>query len=254
MALSNMINLHRLNADLEWGLEGPSDDPTRLDGEPSPGSVADAIRAGRFPGDRAFDRLLPLALRIVSSQHWTPIVAAVRAAEWIERLGIQTVVDIGSGAGKFCVVAALASRAQFTGFEQRAGLVIAARELANTLQVDERVEFLHGTLGETLLPKAQAYYLYNPFGENLLESEDHLDQDVELSDGRYLRDVAAVEQLLRDAPIDTYVLTYNGFGGEIPATYRGILADYALPNVLRMYRKTRWASSGQPHYAEALSA
>ena len=43
---------------------------------------------------------------------------------------VQSVVDIGSGAGKFCVAAALGSGCRFTGLEQRPRLVAAARTLA----------------------------------------------------------------------------------------------------------------------------
>lgn len=244
MTLSNLINLH--------DLDGPSDHLTVVDGAPSAGGVANTLRAGLCPSDRAFDRLLPRALRVVSGQYWTPVVAAVRAAEWFEQLNIGTVVDIGSGAGKFCVVAALAGHARFTGLEQRPRLVSAARNLAHALELNERVTFVHGTLGESHVPEADAYYLYNPFGENLFGPDDHLDQEVELGYARYLRDIAFVEQLLRDAPIGTHLLTYNGFGGQVPATYHEVFVDRALPNVLRLWRKMNWTSAGQPHYAEAL--
>jgi hypothetical protein len=33
-------------------------------------------------------------------------------------------------------------------------------------------------------------------------------------------------------------LTYNGFGGQIPASYRELCVDHALPNALRLWRKT----------------
>jgi tRNA G46 methylase TrmB len=89
--------------------------------------VAEALRSGRCPADRVFDRFLPNELRIVSGQYWTPIMVARRAAVWFDELDIHTVVDIGSGAGKFCVATALASRCHFTGLEQRSQLVASAR-------------------------------------------------------------------------------------------------------------------------------
>jgi predicted RNA methylase len=193
-----------------------------------------------YPTDRDFDQFLPSELRCVSGQYWTPLVVAIRAAEWLDELNVRTVVDIGSGAGKFCVAAALSGRAQLViGVEQRARLIAAARDLAHVLDVGERVTFIHGTFGETSLPEADAYYLYNPFGENLFGPAEHLDDDVELGDARYQRDIAAVEKLLREARVGTYLLTYNGFGGEVPSSYRQVRVDLEMPNHLRMWRKTK---------------
>jgi predicted RNA methylase len=175
---------------------------------------------------------------VLSGQYWTPLVVAARAAEWLDQLKVQTLVDIGSGTGKFCVAAALLGNVQFTGIEQRLRLVDASRQLVGIFELNQRINFLHSTFGEAPIPKADAYYMYNPFGENLFGLEDRLDDDVELSGARYLRDVAAVERLLRDASVGTFLLTYNGFGGELPADYREVRVDRELPSVLRMWRKT----------------
>lgn len=203
------------------------------------GAIGDALRRGICPTDRAFDRFLPTGLRRVSRQYWTPLAAALRAAEWLDVTGARTVVDIGSGAGKFCVAAALAGRCSFIGVEHRPHLVDAARRLARTFGVDDRVRFVQRTLDEDDLPQADCYYLYNPYGENLLPPEEHLDAQVELSDERFERDVASTEAALDRAPVGTYVIKYNGFGGNLPPEYDQILIDRNLPNVLRMCRKNR---------------
>lgn len=209
--------------------------------------VADALRTRNCPPDRVFDRFLPYELRVVSGQYWTPLVVAVRVAEWLDELDIRTVVDVGSGAGKFCVAAASAGSAHFTGVEQRARLVSAARDLARTFEVDARVTFVHATLGEAPMPEADAYYLYNPFGENLFGLGEHLDEDVELSIARYRRDVLAVEDMLRSAATGTYLVTYNGFGGRVPATYLEVCVDREMPNVLRAWKKTSDSSTDAEH-------
>src|SRR4051812_18571180 len=74
----------------------------------NPAQVAEALGAGMRLTDASFDQFLFDPLRALSSQHWTPLAVAARAAEWFEQRNIRTVVDIGSGAGKFCVAAALA--------------------------------------------------------------------------------------------------------------------------------------------------
>ncbi len=175
----------------------------------------------------------------MSGQYWTPLVVAKRAAEWLADLKVRTVVDIGSGAGKFCVAAALAGRCHFTGLERRSRLVAAARTLAQLFDVDDRVSFVEGAFGNIATPVADAYYLYNPFGEYLFGSKDHFDSDAERSDERYKRDVAAVQDLLQRAHVGTCVLTYNGFGGRVPSSYQEICVDNELPNELRLWRKER---------------
>jgi len=204
-----------------------------------PALLANALRAGRLPSDHLFDRLLPRELRLASVVHFTPLVVAQRAAAWFDELGVRSVVDIGSGAGKFCVAAALCSRAHYFGLEQRRSLVVTARELARTFDVQRRVTFVHATfgVGQTPIPTADAYYLFNPFGENVYDTPDHLDDEVELSDARYVRDVYAVESLLEELPAGTYLLTFNGFGGQVPPTWRELRVDDTLPNVLRLWRK-----------------
>jgi predicted RNA methylase len=201
--------------------------------------LALAIRAGKRPPDFKFDRFLPLELRLVSGQHWTPIDVAVCAAEWLREYQVESVLDIGSGSGKFCVVAALAGGASFVGIEQRERLVHAASDLARAFGVGERVEFVQGAFDERCTRAAEAYYLFNPFGENLYGPQGQLDKHVELGGGRYRRDVAAVERLLRAAPTGTFVVTYNGFGGDVPAGYELLRVDRELPNVLAMWRKRR---------------
>jgi predicted RNA methylase len=206
---------------------------------PSPERVARAIRSGLRVSDRSFDQFLPAELRRISDQHWTPLAVALRVASALQRVEARTVVDIGSGAGKFCVAAAVASRCTFIGLEQRLRFVEVARSLARTLGVDDRVEFLHGALNARSIPVADAYYLYNPFGENLYEEHERLGDDVELSPERHERDVALVEDFFEHAPAGTYVIEYNGFGGRIPRSYEQVWVDRDMRNELRMWRKGR---------------
>jgi SAM-dependent methyltransferase len=220
----------------------PVDDPGwRL----APQRVAEALRSGRCPPDRAFDRLLPAELRVVSNQYWTPLVVAKRTAQWLDDLNVRTVVDIGSGVGKLCVAAALACDCHFTGLERRSRLVAEARTLARVFDVDDRVNFIEGAFGDVATPVADAYYLYNPFGTYVFGSREYFDGDGERGDKRRARDVAAVEDLLKRAPIGTCVVTYNGFGGRVPATYQQIRVDDEMPNTLRLWRKKRSVGSAR---------
>jgi SAM-dependent methyltransferase len=201
--------------------------------------VAAALRTENCPTDREFDRFLPEDLRAVSDDYWTPLSVAKRAAEWLDDLNIRNVVDIGSGPGKFCVAAALVGRARFTGIEQRSSLVASARALANVFGVSGRVRFVHGALGVAPTPFADAYYLFNPFGEYWFDSSRDTEGDVEFNAARRAHDVALVEQLIRSARVGTWLLTYNGFGGRVPECCDQIRVDWTLPGTLRLWRKQR---------------
>jgi hypothetical protein len=206
--------------------------------------TARTLPSGALHDDYTFDRALPAELRAISGQYWTPLCVALRAATWLEELGIRTVVDIGSGAGKFCVATALASQCELVGIEQRPRLVHAARGLAQTYEVTDRVRFVHGTFGEVPVPLADAYYLYNPFGENLFGRDETMSNDVELGGARFERDVAYTQSWFSRLPADTYMITYNGFGGRVPPGYREVRVDHELPCVLRMWRKMPGSDAG----------
>ena len=198
--------------------------------------LAVAFRDGRCPSDAAFDRFLPASLRDMSSHHWTPLAVVQRASEWLDNLGIRQVVDIGAGAGKFCVAGALFSQCSFIGLEQRPSRVASARTLARLFGVDDRVRFVSGALGQVPTPVGDAYYFFNPFDDGWDDMGDG-DKDLRLRIAPYEPAVTTAEALLHRAPRGTCVVTYNGFGGQIPRNYRLLCIDLAFQGGLRLWRK-----------------
>lgn len=199
--------------------------------------LASLMRTGSCPTDRSFDRFLPEPLRLVSPEYWTPVVAVKRAADWLEELGIRTLVDIGSGAGKFCVAGALFGACRFTGFERYTSLVTSAAALADLFDLNDRVSFVAGALGAVPTPLGEAYYFFNPFGDYRFGADYPREVDAEVAETRYADDVAAAEDLLRSVAPGTWIFTYNGFGGRMPASYEMVRVDSTLRGVLRLWRK-----------------
>jgi SAM-dependent methyltransferase len=216
--------------------------PTGGRGSSSAARIAEALRVGCCPPDVAFDALLPEDLAILSADQWTPLEVAVVAASWLAELGVRRVIDIGSGPGKFCVAAALAGDAAFVGLEQNPRFVSVARSLARLFGVERRVHFLHAALGESALPEPDAYYLYNPFAQHLFAPTDGGEPTPNYE--RYRRDVTLAQDTFRRAPSGTIVLTYNGFGGLMPASYEACRVHRELPCVLRMWRKSQPSDDG----------
>lgn len=190
---------------------------------PDARSVLDALAAGTLSDD-LFDRLLAPRWRVRSAVHWTPVAVAYLAIRWLTEGGARRVLDVGAGVGKLCVLGALCARdVRFVGIERRLALVSEARHLAKLLGVSDRVEIREGTL-ETIDPhEFDAFYLYNPFVENLPEcDDDRIDKRVDLDPAHFARDVEIVDGWLRAARNGTRVVTLHGFGGLVPLTYRRV--------------------------------
>jgi len=199
--------------------------------------AAAAVRAGRLSADGAFDRFLPIELRDVSALYWTPLPVVRRVVAWLRDARVRTVVDVGSGAGKFCVAGALLSRCRFVGLEQRASLVAVARELADTFDVTDRVTFHHGQVGAAPMPSGDAYYVFNPFGEYAINAERFAEPDVAFTPEGHSADIASVTSLLSSASAGTLVVTYNGIGGRFPPGYLEVDVVRGLPGTLRLWRR-----------------
>ena len=200
-------------------------------------AIIEALRAGRRVRDSTFDAIYPEDVRRVSARFWTPVEVARTASRWLASEGVRSVVDVGSGAGKFCIVASLNMGQRVTGLEQRSTLLEAAQSASHAYGASTTFE--HGTL-ESLDPGAyDGFYLFNPFGENLYPIGEQFDTGPELSSLRYSHDLSIFEHWLDYAAAGTCVVTYHGFGGRIPNTYE---LKRALPkgsDYLRLWKKVR---------------
>jgi SAM-dependent methyltransferase len=206
-----------------------------------------ALRAGKRVRDTTFDAIYPEDVRRVSARFWTPVEVARTAARWLSSQGAEAILDVGSGAGKFCIVASLTAAQSVTGLEQRSALLEAAA--AASKAYGARADFKLGTL-ETLDPGAyDAFYLFNPFGENLYPTTEQFDSGPELSRLRYSHDLSIFENWLDHAATGTCVVTYHGFGGRMPDTYDLLRSLPKGSDILRLWKKTR-AGRAEGHILE----
>lgn len=199
--------------------------------------AADALRAGDAGADRLFDALLPPALRDVSDDYWTPAPVVRQVAAWLRAEHIGTIVDIGSGAGKFCVALALLTPCRVIGLEHRPSLVAVARDLATRFGVGAQVTVIEGAFGAVPTPAADAYYLFNPFTEYPVASAAAAADDITFTRETWRRDVEAMTRFLAALPVDTRVVTYNGFGRYPPRTFEQTRVDLSFRGPLRLWTK-----------------
>jgi SAM-dependent methyltransferase len=181
------------------------------------GALVQDLRGGRRVTDFRFDQVYPGSIRALSQTHWTPVEVAVRAAELLVGRGESQVLDIGSGCGKFCAVAALTNPGRFTGVEHRAHLVEAARSACKELGT-ENAEFVEGNMVDLDWSRFEAFYFFNPFYENKLK-DIRIDETVSMGLGKFERYVDTVRAKLDALRRGTRVVTYHGFGGDMPKSF-----------------------------------
>lgn len=196
------------------GSEVPSTDPRAARGA----RVGQRLRSGEPLTDSQFDDLYPFEVRVMSATFWTPMRVAVRAASLLVRKPGTRVLDIGSGAGKFCLIGSLSTEGRFFGIEQRESLVDCARDMASVLG-SSTATFAHGVFDSLNPEEYDAFYLFNPFEENKFSRAYQYDWKVTLGKERFTEDVRKAQHFLRGARPGTRVVTYNGIGGKLPWCY-----------------------------------
>jgi DTW domain-containing protein YfiP len=131
----------------------------------------------------------------------------------------MTILDVGSGVGKFCMTAAReVETATFVGVEWRAHLVEVATQLA-ALGGLVNVRFVFANAFDLDWSAFDGFYLYNPFAEHLFGSAFRLDHAIDFDRTNFARYASAVQHRLAKARIGTRIVTYHGFGAPLPAGY-----------------------------------
>jgi len=168
--------------------------------------------------DAELDALYPESVRALSANHWTPVAVALQAAELLAPEDGMRVLDVGAGGGKLVCVGALAtpSHTVWCGIEQDPALVDAARVVAAKLELGARAVFHAGDMAMLDWDDFDSLYLYNPFeadlvGETYVETRQRW--------ARFGQEVTRAEDWLAQLASGTRVVTYHGFGGEMPDCY-----------------------------------
>ena len=184
--------------------------------------------------DRTFDALYPDSVKKHSFIHWTPIEIIETALDWLQLNETSHLLDIGSGAGKFCTVGGTRSRARFTGVEMREDLVKVAKDTAMKVGVSN-VSFIQANITTIAFNAFTHFYYYNPFCEYIAEF-DRIDDTITYDPDsfRILEDYV-IEQFA-SLPAGTRVVTYCSETFPFPSTYE--LKDLLYDGKLALWIKT----------------
>jgi precorrin-6B methylase 2 len=180
--------------------------------------LAQALANGEAVADVRFDRVFPNWARRVSPMHFTELHVVKRAVELLDPRRGDVVLDVGSGAGKFCLAGSLMTQAHFLGIEQRANLVDAANSAAALLGAD-RVTFSVKDALELDWRTFPMLYLFNPFEENVMPVGHRIDDVPAHSKQRYKKVVGTAAEKLAQMPRGTRVVTFHGMGAPMPDNY-----------------------------------
>lgn len=163
--------------------------------------------------------MYPAYIRLLSQRHWTPLTVARKAARFLAAENNAKILDIGSGAGKFCLAAAYAQpHAFFYGVEQRKKLVVHAKAAKHTLGL-RNVSFINSNFTQIDFKNYDHFYFYNAFYENLTGTQkidDSIAYSLELFNyyNRYLY------KQLEQKPAGTRLASFHSMEDEIPEGYQ----------------------------------
>jgi SAM-dependent methyltransferase len=140
-------------------------------------------------------------------------------AHYVAPDGGETVLDVGAGTGKFCLVAAHARRSSsFVGVEQREQLVAVATDLAAVWRLPN-AEFVHGDAFSIDWGRFDGFYFFNPFAERLFGGAFMIDRTIDVGRAEFDGCIDATLDRLAVARLGTRVVTYHGLGAALPSSY-----------------------------------
>lgn len=156
--------------------------------------------------DAAFNAIYPSRIRHLADKHFTPISVAKAASEFLVTTAGTKVLDVGSGAGKFCLVGAVHTSGHFTGIEQRQMLVDIGKRVAEVYGIDN-VSFIRENIMFIDFRNYDAFYIYNPFYENV-DPGQRMDDAVLLNPAHYTSYSMHTCRQLASLPAGARLATY----------------------------------------------
>ncbi len=180
--------------------------------------IFNRLQSGQPVSDIEFNKLFTERIRQAALIHFTPIAVAKLAAHFLAPTPGVRVLDIGSGAGKFCLVGATCTEGHFTGVEQRRNLYLIANRIVKKYAVTG-VQFVHANILQIDFKAFDAFYFFNSFYEHIDQS-GMLDNKVLLDRQLYHTYSQYVKDQLEAMPIGTRLVTYFSYLQEIPLSYQ----------------------------------
>ncbi|TGL90353.1 methyltransferase [Leptospira congkakensis] len=187
--------------------------------------------------DAIWDSFLPQKFQILSPYQWTPISVIERTWKFLSEDEVKSVVDLGSGVGKFCIYLSLVSGKSFPifGLEDREELVLVSKSIADHWGT-ENVQWKTTNFLKQFPFGHSHYYCFNPLYETM-KGHHSIDDSKEKSAGQFVKDLQTFKQNLVLLPSKTKLITFHGFGGSYLPGFRTILKEEIAGGEFRVWEK-----------------
>ena len=195
--------------------------------------IFEVLRLNVCVTDYYFNLIYPEKIKHLDKKHWTPVSVAKIASEFLVQRPGTRVLDIGSGAGKFCLIGATNTKGHFTGVEQRHELVELSQRLSAHYYI-RNARFIHANIRSIDFDGYDAFYFYNSFYENLNPGE-RIDDAVELKSVLYHAYSLHIVEQLAACRIGTRLVTYCSPTTIIPRSFK--LQDSLNAGLLKFWEK-----------------
>lgn len=167
--------------------------------------------------DEAFNAMYPRNIGRIAEKHFTPVAVAKTASEFLVTSADTKVLDIGSGAGKFCMVGAMHTAGHFTGIEQRTALVELSKRLSGAYAL-RNISFIIGNVTSVRFSDFNAFYIYNSFYENI-DVRDSIDNSVVVNPPLYNAYLNYTLEQLSSLARGTRLATYYTTDAIVPSSF-----------------------------------
>jgi Methylase involved in ubiquinone/menaquinone biosynthesis len=196
--------------------------------------IIEKLRIQKNIPDEEFDAIYPFEIRELSERHWTSVYVAKIASNFLCNQRPMKVLDIGSGAGKFCFVgAALHPSSEFHGIDIRENFI----NLSNHIKDEQRVpnaSFFQQDVLEMNLKGYDGIYFFNSFQEKI-DVSSSIDNTSEVSVEQYITYTKHLFNELNKLPRGTKLVTYFSEGFCVPNSFR--LLETHFHGELKFYLK-----------------
>ena len=195
--------------------------------------IFELLRLSIDVSDREFDAIYPENIRRIADRHWSPVAISKTASEFLVRRAGTRVLDIGSGAGKFCMIGAATTRGHFTGVEHRLPLVELSTALSSRYDL-QNAKYIHSNVTSIDFRNYDAFYFFNSFYEHI-NIHHRIDDSVTMDVQTYEAHVSDMVEQLSGLPFGTRLATYATLQSVVPGNFQ--LVDSLYYGSLNLWEK-----------------
>ncbi|WP_332470472.1 methyltransferase [Leptospira abararensis] len=175
--------------------------------------------------DDLWDSSLPEKFQTLSPFQWTPISVIERTWKYLSTNEVTSLVDLGSGVGKFCIYLSILSNhsIDILGLEDRVDLVDVSESLKEHWDTP-KVQFRKQNFLQEFPEGHSHYYCFNPLYETM-KGNHSIDLQKQKSANQFLKDLQTLKQNLLLLKPKTKLITFHGFGGSYLPGFRIVLKE-----------------------------